>query len=153
MWRSQDEVNVTPHEQRDQMRRGRLKNGNPSGDFMKAPRCGARNRRGVPCQSPAMRGKRRCRLHGGKSTGAKTTTGLQRIRMASWKDGSRSARLQAEAKVQAAAEEREIFAQLTSDYDATTIHVRRLLGLPDFPKVKVRIILISPGGPPREWGE
>lgn len=30
-------------------------------------RCGARNRKGNPCQAPAMRGKVRCRLHGGKS--------------------------------------------------------------------------------------
>jgi hypothetical protein len=35
-----------------------------------APRCLAKNRKGSPCQAPAMRGKRRCRLHGGKSTGA-----------------------------------------------------------------------------------
>ncbi len=34
-----------------------------------APRCLAKNREGTPCQAPAMRGKRRCRLHGGKSTG------------------------------------------------------------------------------------
>ena len=34
-----------------------------------APRCGATNRRGEPCQSPAIRGKTRCRLHGGRSTG------------------------------------------------------------------------------------
>lgn len=35
-----------------------------------APRCLAKNRQGTPCQAPAMVGKRRCRLHGGKSTGA-----------------------------------------------------------------------------------
>lgn len=35
-----------------------------------APRCGAKNRQGKPCQSPAMRSKKRCRLHGGLSTGA-----------------------------------------------------------------------------------
>jgi hypothetical protein len=28
-------------------------------------RCGARTSRGIPCQSPAVRGKRRCRMHGG----------------------------------------------------------------------------------------
>jgi hypothetical protein len=28
-------------------------------------RCGAKTRRGTPCQSPAVRGKRRCRMHGG----------------------------------------------------------------------------------------
>ena len=30
-----------------------------------APRCGARTRSGKPCRSPAVRGKRRCRMHGG----------------------------------------------------------------------------------------
>jgi hypothetical protein len=30
-----------------------------------APRCGARTRSGMPCRSPAVRGKRRCRMHGG----------------------------------------------------------------------------------------
>lgn len=39
-------------------------------DMRNAPRCGAKNRQGNPCQLPAMRGKKRCRLHGGKSTGA-----------------------------------------------------------------------------------
>lgn len=35
-----------------------------------APRCGAINRAGKPCQCPAMRDRKRCRLHGGKNTGA-----------------------------------------------------------------------------------
>jgi hypothetical protein len=35
-----------------------------------APRCGARTRSGTPCQAPAIRGKERCRLHGGRSPGA-----------------------------------------------------------------------------------
>ena len=30
-----------------------------------APRCGARTRSGTPCQAPAVRGRRRCRMHGG----------------------------------------------------------------------------------------
>lgn len=30
-----------------------------------APLCHARNRKGLPCRCPAMRGKARCRLHGG----------------------------------------------------------------------------------------
>ena len=34
-----------------------------------APRCGAQTRSGNTCQAPAVRGKRRCRMHGGKSTG------------------------------------------------------------------------------------
>jgi hypothetical protein len=30
-----------------------------------APRCGVRTRSGNPCRCPAVRGKRRCRMHGG----------------------------------------------------------------------------------------
>ena len=30
-----------------------------------APRCGARTRHGKCCQSPIVKGKRRCRMHGG----------------------------------------------------------------------------------------
>lgn len=30
-----------------------------------APRCGARTRRGSACQSPAVSGRKRCRMHGG----------------------------------------------------------------------------------------
>jgi uncharacterized protein YjcR len=34
-----------------------------------APRCGAKTRKGTPCQSPAMPNGR-CRMHGGISSGA-----------------------------------------------------------------------------------
>ncbi len=71
-------------------RRGWLKNGNPPGDYMSAPRCGARTRRGSSCQSPAMPNGR-CRLHGGKSTGPRTAEGLERCRRSTWKHGGRSA--------------------------------------------------------------
>ena len=67
-------------------RLGSLKNGNPSGDFTKAARCGAKNRRGSPCQQPAMENGR-CRLHGGKSTGARTAEGRRRIAQANLKHG------------------------------------------------------------------
>jgi len=30
-----------------------------------APRCGAKTRTGTPCQAPATKGHRRCRMHGG----------------------------------------------------------------------------------------
>jgi hypothetical protein len=30
-----------------------------------SPRCGARTRKGTPCLAPAVKGKRRCRMHGG----------------------------------------------------------------------------------------
>lgn len=36
-----------------------------------SPRCGAKTRRGTPCRSPTVRGKQRCRMHGGaKGSGA-----------------------------------------------------------------------------------
>ncbi|WP_322096788.1 HGGxSTG domain-containing protein [Paramagnetospirillum marisnigri] len=34
-----------------------------------SPRCGAKTRSGAPCQQPGM-ANGRCKLHGGKSTGA-----------------------------------------------------------------------------------
>lgn len=36
--------------------------------------CGARTRSGAPCQKPALPGKKRCKLHGGASTGAPGNT-------------------------------------------------------------------------------
>ena len=47
-----------------------LRNGNPRGNPKIAPRCGAKTRVGLSCQAPALRGKQRCRMHGGHSTGA-----------------------------------------------------------------------------------
>ena len=35
------------------------------GPMMDAPRCGAKTRAGTPCKSPAVSGKKRCRMHGG----------------------------------------------------------------------------------------
>jgi hypothetical protein len=35
-----------------------------------APRCGAKTRAGGKCQCPTVRGRHRCRIHGGASTGA-----------------------------------------------------------------------------------
>ena len=75
-------------------RRGRLKNGNRSGDFLAAPRCGARTRCGGACRQPAM-GNGRCRMHGGLSTGPRTPAGLARSRRARWKHGARSAQVRA----------------------------------------------------------
>ena len=36
-----------------------------SGPMLASPRCGAKIRCGGSCRSPAVRGKRRCRMHGG----------------------------------------------------------------------------------------
>jgi hypothetical protein len=66
--------------------RGRLKNGAPGGDYLAAPRCGARTRAGGSCRQPAM-ANGRCRLHGGKSTGARTEAGRDRLRSIHTKHG------------------------------------------------------------------
>ena len=39
-------------------------------DPTQPPACGARTRAGTPCRRPAVRGRKRCRLHGGLSPGA-----------------------------------------------------------------------------------
>jgi len=36
-----------------------------TGPMLSSPRCGAKTRSGKPCMSPAVSGKRRCRMHGG----------------------------------------------------------------------------------------
>ena len=44
------------------MTRGFIRN---TGPMISSPCCGARTRSGKPCRSPAVQGKRRCRMHGG----------------------------------------------------------------------------------------
>lgn len=40
------------------------------GPVSEAPRCGARTRAGTLCRSPAISGQARCRMHGGRGSGA-----------------------------------------------------------------------------------
>ena len=40
--------------------------------------CGAKNRKGLPCQCKQLYPNGRCRFHGGPSTGPKTLEGKQR---------------------------------------------------------------------------
>ena len=49
--------------------------------------CGAKTRFGRSCRKPALKRKRRCRLHGGLSTGPKSKEGRARIRAAQLKHG------------------------------------------------------------------
>lgn len=58
-----------------------------------APRCGARTRAGLPCMSPAVKDKKRCRMHGGKSTGA------PKGNRNAWKHGDRSAEAEQMQKI------------------------------------------------------
>ena len=41
--------------------------------------CGAKTRKGIPCKCKPLPGKRRCKFHGGLSTGPKTREGRERI--------------------------------------------------------------------------
>ena len=79
--------------------------------------CMQTTRRNTPCQCPAMRNRRRCRLHGGPSTGPRTPEGLARSRRARWKHGeySREAR---DARRIAQRQWREIWALLTPIHPA-----------------------------------
>jgi hypothetical protein len=36
-----------------------------TGPMLTSQRCGAKTRAGTPCKSPAVQGKKRCRMHGG----------------------------------------------------------------------------------------
>ena len=47
-----------------------MKSHNNPMHVLSSPRCGAKTRTGAPCQTPAVKGKRRCRMHGGNSPGA-----------------------------------------------------------------------------------
>lgn len=51
--------------------------------------CGAKARQNNhrPCRQPGMKTNGRCRLHGGKSTGAKTPEGTIRAAQANFKHG------------------------------------------------------------------
>ena len=50
-------------------------------------RCGAKTRRGTACLRPANKSNGRCRLHGGASTGPRTTDGVARISAANLRHG------------------------------------------------------------------
>ena len=60
----------------------------PIKDRAQAPnRCGAKTRSGRPCEEFAIKRSRRCRLHGGLSTGPRTAEGKAKIGAAQYKHG------------------------------------------------------------------
>ena len=61
-------------------------------------RCGAKTRRGTPCQRPARKVNGRCRLHGGRSTGAKTQEGRAKIAAANMTNGQHTKAMIAKGK-------------------------------------------------------
>jgi hypothetical protein len=58
-----------------------------------APRCGAKTRSGVTCRAPAVRGRLRCRMHGGTNKGAPQGNNNAR------KHGNRSAEAEEQLKI------------------------------------------------------
>ena len=61
---------------------------NPTEEPITKPRrCGAKTRSGKPCAKYPLAGKRRCRNHGGASTGPKTDAGRARIAAGNTKHG------------------------------------------------------------------
>ena len=50
-----------------------------TGPMLASPRCGAKTRAGGSCRLPAVRGKRRCRMHGG-APGSGAPSGNQNAR-------------------------------------------------------------------------
>ena len=49
------------------------------GPMLSSVRCGAKTRSGKPCRSPTVRGKKRCRMHGG-AAGSGAPRGNQNAR-------------------------------------------------------------------------
>ena len=47
--------------------------------FTAPKRCGAKTRKGQPCRAKPLPGKRRCKFHGGMSTGPKTPEGRMKV--------------------------------------------------------------------------
>jgi hypothetical protein len=76
-----------PHANRDTLRHGQ-----PLGRFPRRPALRRPHARRLPCRQPAM-GNGRCRLHGGKSTGARTAAGLARVRANRLVHGARTAEI------------------------------------------------------------
>ena len=79
-------------------------------------RCLAKTRRGTECQKPAIKGRSRCQLHGGRSTGPRTEEGRARIAAAHYKHGNRTKERLAENKERAAGN-RQIWFALRSQIE------------------------------------
>lgn len=61
--------------------------------------CNAKTRAGSPCKNHPLKGKTRCKLHGGMSTGAKTKEGRERISWANYKTGQYTKEAKATRKI------------------------------------------------------
>ena len=97
-----------------------------AGGRIRCRRCSARSKRTkLRCGAPAMRGKKVCRTHGGKSTGPRTEQGKANSAKANLKHGRYTK--------QAQTEHSEASAQLSQLEDAMY-----LLGMSDAPRSRGR---------------
>jgi hypothetical protein len=78
---------------------GWLKNDNPPCDLLQLPRCRAKAKStGKRCANPAMKEKRVCWIHGGRSTGPRTPEGRESSQKANFKHGYYTAEAIAERR-------------------------------------------------------
>ena len=56
------------------------KYGYPTSNLLNIRRCGAKTRKGTPCKGPAVRGKKRCRMHGGTNLGRPRDPQIQMLK-------------------------------------------------------------------------
>ena len=69
-------------------------------NLAKAPRCGARTRSGRPCRQAAVRGRARCRMHGGaKGSGGPSGARNGNFKHGLWTPEGRRNRREARAKI------------------------------------------------------
>ena len=72
-----------------------------AGGRIRCCRCAAKSKRTQEqCKAPAMRTKRVCRIHGGKSTGAKTLEGKLKIAQVHTKHGQETRAIRKERSIQ-----------------------------------------------------
>ena len=76
--------------------------------------CLAKTRSGTSCQNIPINGKKRCRLHGGLSTGPRSAEGKARIAASHYKHGKRSKAF-TEMRKKIWAELREVEARMRDD--------------------------------------
>jgi predicted amidophosphoribosyltransferase len=74
-----------------------------AGGKIHCPRCQAHSKRTkLQCGSPAEKGKKVCRFHGARSSGAKTEAGRQRIAQAKTRHGDETRQARAERSAMSA---------------------------------------------------
>ena len=84
------------------------------GGRIRCPRCQAKSKRSQQqCRSPAIRGKRACKVHGGKSTGPRTQQGRNRCGAAKTLHGRETRKIR--AKRQQALAELKLIERICKD--------------------------------------